>query len=151
MLEHLLLLQEGVKEKVEKAVTDKALTEFMKELNGILQPVPDEELTRAKNYLALGYLDNFQSVSQVAGQLAELVTYNLPEDYFNTYIQRVLSVSKADVERVAKKYLDPETVAIIVVGDRKTIEQGVRDLKLGPMEILSVEDVLGKAPVIESK
>lgn len=127
-------------------VTDKALNEFMKELNNILQPVSDEELTRAKNYLALGYPDNFQSVGQIAGQLGEVVSYNLPDDYFNTYIQRVQAVTKADVERVARKYLDPEKVAIIIVGDRKTIEKGVRDLKLGPVEVLSIEDVLGKAP-----
>lgn len=131
-------------------VTDKALTEFMKELNNILKPVSDEELTRAKNYLALGYPDNFQSVGQIAGQLGEVVTYNLPDDYFNTYIQRVQAVTKADVERVAKKYLDPEKVAMIVVGDRKTIEQGVRDLKLGPVEVLSIEDVLGKAPKLSN-
>ena len=130
-------------------VTDKALMEFMKELNNILQPVNDEELARAKNYLALGYPDNFQSVGQIAGQLGELVTYNLPDDYFNTYVQRVQAVTKADVERVAKKYLDPEKVVIVIVGDRKTIEKGVRELKLGPVEVLSIEDVLGKAPTVE--
>ncbi|MGH2569466.1 MAG: M16 family metallopeptidase [Bacteroidota bacterium] len=136
---------------VQTAVTDKALTEFMKELTGILQPVSDEELTRAKNYLALGYPDNFQSVAQIAGQLGEIVTYNLPDDYFNTYIQRVQAITKADVERVAKKYLDPEKVAIIIVGDGSVIEQGVRALNLGPMVILSIDDVLGKAPAMESK
>lgn len=131
-------------------VTDKALMEFMKELTNILQPVGDEELTRAKNYLAFGYPDNFQSVGQIAGQLGEVVTYNLPDDYFNTYIQSVQAVTKADVERVAKKYLDPEKVAIIIVGDRKAIEKGVRDLKLGPVEVLSIEEVLGKAPKLSN-
>lgn len=136
---------------IQTGVTDKALTEFMKELNGILQPVTDEELARAKNYLALGYPDNFQSVSQIAGQLTELAVYGLPDEYFNKYIERVLAVTKTDVERVAKKYLNPEKIAIIIVGDRKTIEKGVSDLKLGAMEILSIEDVLGKVPVLETK
>ena len=93
----------------------------------------------------------FQSVGQIAGQINEIVTYNLPDDYFNSFIQHVLAVTKADVERVAKKYLDPEKVTIIVVGDKKTIEKGVRDLKLGPMELMTIYDVLGKAPVVEAK
>jgi predicted Zn-dependent peptidase len=136
---------------VQTAVTDKSLTEFMKELNRILLPISDEEISRAKNYLALGYPDDFQSVSQIAGQIGEIVTYKLPDDYFNSFIQRVLAVTKADVERVAKKYLDPAKVAIIVVGDKAVIEKGVRDLKLGPMELMTIDDVLGKAPVVEAK
>jgi zinc protease len=135
---------------VQTAVTDKALVEFMKELNGILEPVSDEELTRAKNYLALGYPESFQSVARIAGQLNEMVVYNLPNDYFNRYIDRVMAVTKADVERVAKKYLDPQRVAIIIVGDRSEIEEGVRALNLGPVEVRSIQDVLGPPPVLGS-
>ncbi|MBI4547506.1 MAG: insulinase family protein [Ignavibacteriae bacterium] len=134
---------------VQTAVTDKSLIEFMKELNGILQPVTDDELTRAKNYLALGYPDNFQTIGQIAGQLSELVVYNLPDEYFNNYIQQVNAVTKEDVQRVAQKYFDPEKVAIIVVGDRKQIEKGVSGLKLGPMKHLTITDVLGKAPKVQ--
>jgi zinc protease len=77
------------------------------------------------------------------------VAYDLPDDYFNTYIQRILAVTKDDVLRTAKKYLDPEKMAIIVVGDRKMIEKGVRGLNLGPIQIMTVEQVLGKVPVVE--
>jgi predicted Zn-dependent peptidase len=136
---------------VQTAVTDKALVEFMKELNGILQPVPDEELTRAKNYLALRYPENFQSVAQIANQLGELVTYDLPDDYFNGYVQHILAVTGADVQRVAKKYIDPDQVAIIIAGDQKQIEAGVKALNLGPLHTLTINDVLGKAPVIGSE
>lgn len=131
---------------VQTNVTDKALNEFMKELRGILNPVSDEELSKAKNYLALGYPDNFESVGRIADMLADMVLYNLPDDYFNKYVDKVLGVSKDDVTRVAKKYIDPEKVAIVVVGDRKEIEKGVRGLKLGKTETMSIEDVLGKPP-----
>jgi predicted Zn-dependent peptidase len=134
---------------VQTDVTDKALAEFMKELKRILQPAPDDELTRAKNYVALGYPAEFQNVGQIAVNLQEMVTYNLPEDYFNNYISRILSVTKKDVQRVAKKYIDPEKVAIILVGDRKEIEAGVRKLNLGPLELLTIEQVLGKPPTVE--
>jgi zinc protease len=136
---------------VQTAVTDKALVEFMNELNGILQPVSDEELTRAKNYLALRYPENFQSVAQIADQLDELVIYELADDYFNNYVQHILAVTKEDVQRVARKYIDPEKVAIIIMGDQKQIEAGVKALDLGPLHTLTIDDVLGKAPAIENE
>jgi len=134
---------------VQTDATDKALTEFMKELNRILEPVSDDELSRGKNYVALGYPSEFQSVGQIAGNLQELVTYDLPDDYFNNYMGRILAVTKEDVQRVAKKYIDPEKVAIILVGDRAKIEKGVRALNLGTMQLLTIEQVLGKAPKLE--
>ena len=131
---------------VQTNVTDKALEEFMKELKRILQPVTDEELARGKNYLALGYPENFQSVAGIAAQLGELIVYHLPDEYFNEYVHHVLAVTKDEVARVAKKYIDPERMDIVVVGDRKQIEKPLRDLNLGPVKVLSIEDVLGKAP-----
>lgn len=128
---------------VQTNVTDKALTEFMKEIRNI-STVTDDELNRAKNYVALQFPQDFQSVSAIAAQLQDLVVYGLPNDYFDSYINRVTQVPRADIERVAKKYIDPERVAIIVVGDRAQVEQGIRNLKLGQVRSLTVDDVLGK-------
>ena len=119
---------------VQTAVTDSAVTEFMKELRGILEKTPADELARAKNYLALGYAGRFETVAQIASQIGELVAYNLPDDYFNTYISRVLAVTAEDVQRVAAKYIDPENIAIVVVGDRKQVEKGMSNLKLGKVK-----------------
>jgi zinc protease len=123
----------------------------MKELNGILQPVSDEELTRGKNFVALRFPERFQTVSRIANQLETLVTYDLPDDYFNQYTRKILAVSKSDVRRVAEKYIVPGKMAVVVVGDRAKIETGVRDLKLGSMEVMTIEEVLGKAPVLAEK
>ena len=54
--------------------------------------------------------------------------YNLPDDYFNNYIAHVRAVTLADVTRAATRYLDPARMAILVVGDRKVIEPGLRSL-----------------------
>jgi predicted Zn-dependent peptidase len=131
---------------VQTAVTDAALTEFMKELNGILEPVPDEELTRAKNFVALRYPGRFQTVAGIAGQLTQVELFGLSDDYFNEYVEQILAVTQADVQRVARKYIVPDAMAIILVGDRETIEQGVRGLDLGPIHNLTIEDVLGPPP-----
>jgi len=52
------------------------------------------------------------------------------------------------VQRVAKKYIDPKNLAIIIVGDKKTVEKGLNDLKLGTLKNMKIEDVLGKMPVM---
>ena len=140
-----------IRTAVQTEVTDKAVTEIMKELEAIREPIPADELDRGKKYVALRFPARFQSVREVAGQLEELVTYGLPDSYFNDYIGRILAVSQADVQRVAEKYLDPGRMAIVVVGDRAKIEPGLRALNLGPMHLLSIEDVMGKAPQLSSQ
>jgi zinc protease len=131
---------------VQTAVTDKSLVEFVKELKGILEPAPAGDVERAKNYVALGFPADFQSVGQIAGQLEELVIYNLPDDYFNRYTERILAVTPADVERVARKYIDTDDLAYVIVGDRKEVGESVSALKLAPAKFLTVEDVLGPLP-----
>lgn len=126
--------------------TDKALLEFMKELNDISKPVSDDELMKAKNYVALGFPDNFSSVSSIAGQLVDMVLYNLPENYFNDYIGKVLAVKKDDVRRVAKKYIDTDDLAIIIVGDRAKVEKGLKETKVAKVVNLVPVDVLGPMP-----
>lgn len=131
---------------VHTAVTDSALAEFFKEFGNILKPIPEEEFDKARNHLALGYADNFESAGQIAGMLADMILYSLPDDYFNTYVERVLAVRKEDVERVAREYIVPAKTLVVAVGDKAVIEKGIRRLNLGTVEVLSVEDVLGKKP-----
>ena len=80
---------------------------------------------------------------------ADIVVYNLPDDYFNNFTKNILAVTKEDVQRVAKKYIEPKKVSIIVVGDRKTIEKSVSKLKYGKIKNLTIDDVLGKAPKMD--
>ena len=131
---------------VQTEVTDKALVEFMNELNAIRDQVSEEELERARNYVALRYPGRFQTVDGIASELGEAYVYELPDDYFNDYVDNVLAVTMDDVYRVAREYVDPDNIAIIIVGDREAIEPGLRALALGDIELLTVEDVLGPAP-----
>ena len=57
-----------------------------------------------------------------------LVLYDLPDDYFTTYPAKVEAVTKADVDRVARKYLDPDQMTILVVGDRAKVEARLKSL-----------------------
>ncbi len=135
---------------VQTDVTGPSLTEFFRELEGIREPVPEEEVARARNYVALGFPAAFQSAAAIARQLEELVLYDLPEDYFDRYVDEILAVSPAQVREVARRYVDPGRVVVVVVGDRARIEEEVRALGLGPVRILTVEDVLGPKPEVGS-
>jgi predicted Zn-dependent peptidase len=126
--------------------TSEALKEFFNELNGILKPVPAEELARAKNYVSLRYPSSFETTGDISRRLEDALVYHLPDDYFSKYVQNIQAVGAADVQRVAQKYIQPGHVAVVVVGDLKTIEPGIRALNLGPIKTLTIDDVFGPKP-----
>jgi zinc protease len=129
--------------------TDKtadALKEFFIELNAILKPIPAEELARAKNYVSLRYPSAFETTGDISRRLEDALVYKLPDDYFAKYIQNIQSVTAADVQRVAQKYIKPDHLAVVVVGDLKTIESGVRALNLGPIKVMTIDEVFGPQP-----
>jgi zinc protease len=128
--------------------TSEALKEFFNELNGILQPVPADELARAKNYVSLRFPSGFEATTDISRRLEDAIVYRLPDDYFAKYVQNIEAVTAADVQRVARKYIQPSRVAVVVVGDRKLIEPGIRALNLGPIKALTIDDVFGPAPVV---
>lgn len=126
--------------------TDKtadALREFFNEFEGILKPIPAEELSREKNYVALGFPAEFETTGSISDRLAEMFVYHLPPDYFATYIPRIQAVTAADVERVAKQHIQPGRFVVVVVGDRKAIEPGIRALNLGPVKVMTVDEAIG--------
>jgi predicted Zn-dependent peptidase len=123
--------------------TSEALTEFFNELNGILKPVPGDELARARNYVALRFPGTFETTTDMSRRLEDMLLFKLPEDYFSKYVQSIQTVSAADVQRVAQKYVLPTRFAVVVVGDRKVIEPGVRALNLGPIRTMTIDEVFG--------
>jgi predicted Zn-dependent peptidase len=125
--------------------TSEALKEFFSELNAILQPVPADELARAKNYVALRFPSGFEATSDISRRLEEVLVYRLPEDYFSKYVQNIEAVTAADVQRVARQYIEPDRLVVVVVGDRKVIEPGIRALNLGEIKTLGIDDVFGPA------
>lgn len=110
--------------------TKESVIEFMKELNGIRGaiPVTKTELEYNKQSLIRRYPAGFETVGQISGQLANLVIYGLPDSYFNEYISKIQAVSVEDVNRVANKYLTPDKMAIVIVGDKAVIEPKLKEI-----------------------
>jgi zinc protease len=126
--------------EIQTVSTKEAVQEFLKELNGIrgTRPVTPEELEVNKQAFIRRFPSQFETTGGISAQLGNLVTYGLPDTYFNDYISKINAVTLDDVNRVANKYLDPSKMAIVIVGDRKVIEPGLKQLGL-PISYLDTE------------
>ena len=118
-----------------------ALKEFFIELTRIHEAVPAEELDKAKNYLALQMPRNFETTRGTANAMGQVNLYGLPADYFTTYGDRIRAITAAEVKRVADKYIQPDKFAVVIIGDRKVIEAGVKGLNLGPITVVESSQV----------
>ncbi len=114
--------------------TGPAVREFFHELTRISERIPPEELQKAKNYLAYRFPAQFETNSDIANGLAELLVYSLPEDTYGRYVERIQAVTAAEVEAAAKTYIDPERMIVLLVGDRSVIEPEIEALNLGVLE-----------------
>jgi predicted Zn-dependent peptidase len=123
--------------------TAEALQEFFKELTRIHEPVGAEELAKAKNYVALSFPGEFETIADLGAHLEELVVYKLPDDYFERYVPNIQAVTAAAVQKAAATDIQPKRLSVVVVGDRKVIEPAIRALNLGPIQFLSVDEVVG--------
>ena len=124
--------------------TSEALREFFNELNGITKPVGVDELMKAKNYVSLSFPGQFETIGDLTAQLEQLMVYNLPETYYAEYVKNIQSVTSAAVQKAAATYIQPPRFAVVVVGDRKVIEPGIRALKLGAVRTMTVQEALGE-------
>jgi zinc protease len=115
-----------------------SVVEILKELTTMRDSdVTDVELTRAKDQIIKSFPARFATRGNVAAQLAELAVFGLPDNYVTEYTRKIAAVTKDDVRRVARKYLDPNRLTIVVVGDKKTLAEPLG--KLAPVEVRDLE------------
>jgi zinc protease len=123
------------------AKSDVALVEFMKELRGIAgsRPVTDEELATARDALVQRLPGTSASVGGISGAIGTLWTQGLPSDYYQQYGKAIAAITKNDVLRVAKQYIDLDHLAIVIVGDRAIIEGPLKATGIAPIVSLDIE------------
>ena len=108
---------------VRNDVVAATLTEIFYEIKRMRStPVPDAELEDARNYLTGTFSLGLATQDGLAGQLATATLEKLPEDYLETYRERVLRLTAADVLDASQKYFDSDHAQIVLVGDRAQIE-----------------------------
>jgi zinc protease len=112
---------------VTTAQTGASLKEIFAEIDRLQAQPPDEkELTGIKNYLAGTYVLQNSSRGGITAQLQYVDLHGLPADYLNTYVKKVYAVSPQQVTEMATTYLKDDQATIVVVGDRKVIEEQVK-------------------------
>jgi zinc protease len=124
--------------QVQTDKTDSSVIEIVKELKDIAgaRPIDQEEFDRAMSNAVKALPLEFETVSQIAGAAATVLTDSLPLDYYQTLSKQYESVSVAAANAAAKKYIDPAHLAIVVVGDRKQIEEKLRAANVAPVVVV---------------
>lgn len=122
---------------VQTAVTAESIREFMRELEEIrgARPISAEELEFAKAGIIRSEPLSMQTNAQIANRIQQIVLFDLPPDYFDEFNERVAALTLEDVNRVAREYIDPDRMVIVIVGDRAAIEPSLRQLPY-PVDVI---------------
>lgn len=121
-------------------VTHAAAEEVIKEIERIrLAEIKEDELTLATSYLDGVFPIRFETTGAIAGALAALVVYDLPDDWYDEYRDRVRGVTTRDVLTAAERHLHPESLQMLVVGNAAAVRGGLDALGFGPVSVYDVE------------
>ena len=111
----------------------------MAEIAGLTtKPFSDEELKRAKDDILNSFLFRYDTRDKVLAEQVRLEFYGYPADYLETYKAALEKVTVPDLERVAKKYIHPDKLAVLVVGNGPEIKPGLDALSLGPIHPVDI-------------
>ena len=126
---------------VRNEVTRESVSEMISELRRIRTgDIEDRELDDTKSYLIGVFPALVQTASDIASRLVDMELYGLPEDYFDRYRENIANVTREEITRVAQKYLDPDRLLIVIVGNARQIREPLGTLGLPLSEI----DIDGK-------
>jgi len=125
-------------------VTDGALVEFFNEIRRIRdESVPIKELAESKRSIVASFALSLEQPSRVLNFAITRKLYGLPADYWDTYSGKIAAVTAEDVQRVARKYLNPETLQLVAVGDATKIKSILE--KYGAVEVYDTNGALVSA------
>ena len=121
----------------QNAVTDSAIEQILLEFQKITNEyVKDEELNLTKTNMAGGFARSLERPQTIARFALNIIKNNLPKDYYQSYLQRLESVSKEDVLQMAQQHFTSKNCNIIVVGNEEVVEKLKRFDADGKIEVL---------------
>ena len=121
--------------------TTESMVEIGRELSGFLgdRPPEEDELQRVIAASTLSLPGRWETASAVLGDLAEIDTYDLPDDYWDRYPERVRNLTVAQLAAAAREVIRPDDLVWVVVGDRRQVEPRIRELELGEITLLDAD------------
>jgi zinc protease len=122
---------------VQSDVSAAAAQEVLNEINRIrASEVSVAELSLATSYLDGVFPIRYETTDAIAGALATLIRYDLPDDYYDSYRDRIRSVTAADVLRAAQAHLHADAIQMLVVGDVDAVRAPLEALRFGPVHVI---------------
>jgi zinc protease len=115
------------------------------------KPFTDEELARAKDNILSSFLFKYDTREKVLAERVRLEFYGYPADYLESYRAALEKVTVADLNRVATKYIHPDKLAILVVGNGPEIKPGLDELKMGPVQTVDITIPMPKQPAMSEQ
>lgn len=123
----------------QSATTVDATLETLGEIEGLNQkPFTEEELKRAKDTILSSFLFRYDTRAKVLAASERLEFYGYPANYLETYKAGIERVTVADLTAAGRKYIHPERLAVLVVGNEPEIKPGLTELKLGPVQPIDI-------------
>jgi len=121
--------------------TKESMVELVKEYNNIAgaKPISADELKDEQDNVTLALPGTFETDQQLSGAYGNILQYGLPEDYYNTFTQKALALTPDGANETAKKYILPDHLIWVVVGDMSKVEAGVRELNLGEVHKIDAD------------
>lgn len=122
---------------VQSEVTGAAISETLKEIDRMRhEEISKEELSLATDYLEGVFPIRYETTGAIASALANMVTFGLPADYYDTYRSHIGAVTTADVLAAAKAHVKPDEIQIVVVGNSAILQPQIEALDIGPLNVL---------------
>ena len=113
---------------VRNEVTKESVQEFLNEMNRLrTEKVSEKELSAVKNYRTGGFARGLEDPQTVARFARNIARYNLPADYYKTYLTKLNAVTSDDILEMAQKYLKPENAHILVVGNKGEVAESLAE------------------------
>jgi zinc protease len=126
---------------VQSDKTRETMIELRKEFSEIAgsRPATPEEMEMARENRTLRIPGSRETGAQVLASIVELVNYQLPDDWYNTYSAKVRALTQRDVTAAAEKLIRPDKLIWVVVGDRAKVEAGIRELNYGELRVVDAD------------
>lgn len=121
---------------VTSSVTGASLKEITYEIDRLRSEAPsDAEVGAIRNYIAGVFVLQNSSRGGIIGQLSSLKLHGLPDSYLANYVKNVHATTPADVQAMAKKYIRPEEMTLVITGDKTSVEKQIEEFAKGvPIE-----------------
>lgn len=121
------------------ASTEEAASEMLKDIGELrTRPFTEDELKTARDQLLNSFIFRYDTKQKVLDEAAALEFYHYPADFLVQYREGVERVTVADLERVAKKYIDPSRLAVLVVGNDAQFGTPLNRLGLGQERLVDI-------------